>query len=290
MPMVELIAVLFLILLGITPFLALYLLRKYKRLREDLDFARQQQSDDSSRLRREIAELKKQIASATPGAPASAEKPVERPAPSAPAPTREVPLPPSRVELPPPVQVPPPPSIPPQKATVPAETGTGLPAAAKTPAEVKPTTPVTPPKFPPLEGPFSPPPATKPPAPQFQPPPPPVAPPPSRPAAEVPPASARINSPPPISAFKVPAPKPTLQQRLKTVSSIEETLGTNWLNKLGIIILVVGVSLFGIYELGALGPLGKAGISYFTAILLLVGGIALEKRDRYRLLDRKSVV
>src|SRR5439155_9321885 len=91
------------------------------------------------------------------------------------------------------------------------------------------------------------------------------------------------------SAFKVPAPKPTLQQRLKTVSSIEETLGTNWLNKLGIIILVVGVSLFGIYELGALGPLGKAGISYFTAILLLVGGIALEKRERYRLLGRTGI-
>ncbi len=289
MPFVELIIVLFLILAVITPFLALYLLRKYKRLREDLDVARQQLSDDSSRLSREIAELKKQIASAPRGAPAAAEKAVERPAPPAPAPMREVPLPPSRVEFPPPVQVPPPTAIPPQKATVPAETSTGLPTAAKPHAEVKPTTPVTPPKFPPLEGPFVPPPATKPPAPQIQPPPPPVAPPPSRPPAEVPPASARISSPPPISAFKVPAPKPTLQQRLKTVSSIEETLGTNWLNKLGIIILVVGVSLFGIYELGALGPLGKAGISYFTAILLLVGGIALEKRERYRLLGRTGI-
>ena len=86
MPFVELIIVLFLILAVITPFLALYLLRKYKRLREDLDVARQQLSDDSSRLSREIAELKKQIASAPRGAPAAAEKAVERPAPPAPAP------------------------------------------------------------------------------------------------------------------------------------------------------------------------------------------------------------
>ncbi len=76
---------------------------------------------------------------------------------------------------------------------------------------------------------------------------------------------------------------------MKTVSAIEEALGTNWLNKLGIIILVVGVALFGIYELGALGPLGKVGISYLAAAFLLVGGIFLEKNERYRLLGRTGI-
>jgi hypothetical protein len=76
---------------------------------------------------------------------------------------------------------------------------------------------------------------------------------------------------------------------MKTVSAIEETLGTNWLNKLGIIILVVGVALFGIYELGALGPLGKVGISYLASAFLLVGGIYLEKNERYRLLGRTGI-
>ena len=80
-----------------------------------------------------------------------------------------------------------------------------------------------------------------------------------------------------------------MQQRMKTVSAIEEALGTNWLNKLGIIILVVGVALFGIYQLGALGPLGKVGISYFTSILLLAGGVTVEKRERYRLLGRTGI-
>ena len=106
--------------------------------------------------------------------------------------------------------------------------------------------------------------------------------------------SARISTPLPVSAFKVSAPtdsapKPTFQQRLKTVSSIEETLGTNWLYKLGIISIVIGVALFGIREFGTLGPLGKASISYFTALLLLAGGIALEKRERYRLIGRGGI-
>ena len=102
-----LIAVLFGILLVITPFLALYLLRKYRRLREDFDIARQEQSRESTHLRREIAELKKQTASAGPGAPGAPENTVERPAPAPAAPVREVPVPQERVKLPPPVQVPP---------------------------------------------------------------------------------------------------------------------------------------------------------------------------------------
>jgi hypothetical protein len=76
---------------------------------------------------------------------------------------------------------------------------------------------------------------------------------------------------------------------MKTVSAIEEALGTNWLNKLGIIILVVGVALFGIYELGALGAFGKVGISYLASAFLLVGGIYLEKNERYRLLGRTGI-
>jgi len=76
---------------------------------------------------------------------------------------------------------------------------------------------------------------------------------------------------------------------MKKVSSIEETLGTNWLNKLGIIILVMGVALFGIYELQALGAAGKAGISYLAALALLAGGIFLEKRETYHLLGRTGI-
>src|SRR5438067_78208 len=71
MPLVELIIVLFVILAVITRFLTLYLLRKYRKLREDFDNARRAQSSEAANLRREIAELKKQIPSvlALPPAP-----------------------------------------------------------------------------------------------------------------------------------------------------------------------------------------------------------------------------
>jgi hypothetical protein len=45
---------------------------------------------------------------------------------------------------------------------------------------------------------------------------------------------------------------------MKTVSAIEEALGTNWLPKIGIIMTVIGFALLGIYELGALGAPGKS--------------------------------
>src|SRR6266566_1697326 len=55
MPFVELIIVLFVILAVITRFLTLYLLRKYRKLREDFDNARRAQSSEAANLRREIA-------------------------------------------------------------------------------------------------------------------------------------------------------------------------------------------------------------------------------------------
>jgi hypothetical protein len=76
---------------------------------------------------------------------------------------------------------------------------------------------------------------------------------------------------------------------MKSVFALEETLGTNWLNKLGIVILVLGVALFGIYELGQLGPLGKVCLSYVVSLALLGGGIFLEKRERYRVLSHTLI-
>ena len=65
---------------------------------------------------------------------------------------------------------------------------------------------------------------------------------------------------------------------MKSVFALEETLGTNWLNKLGITILVLGLALFGIYELGQLGPAGKVGLSFVVSLALLAGGVFFEKR------------
>ncbi len=109
------------------------------------------------------------------------------------------------------------------------------------------------------------------------------------PPRTVPPAAARVTSPPQFAALRSSPPKPTAQQRMKSVFALEETLGTNWLNKLGIIILVLGVALFGIYELGQLGSLGKVCLSYVVSLALLGGGIFFEKRERYRVLGHTLI-
>ena len=80
-----------------------------------------------------------------------------------------------------------------------------------------------------------------------------------------------------------------MQQRMKTVSAIEETLGTNWLPKIGIIMIVIGFALLGILELGKLGAAGKVLLSYFASVVLLGGGIYLERHERYRLLGRTGI-
>jgi len=314
MPLVVLIVVVFALLVIASPFITLVLLGKYKKLRENLRQLDEENSRQHTSFQREVADLKRQLAAAVHAAPPVAGEPVQRPAVPMAPPAKETPVPVIRVEIPASVKLPAPMSLtatekqlearqlekpqvpspvaPPPVPTVPTgapaqnlpappapvEQKPVLPAVAKSPAEVKPSASVAPPQTIPASVP-----ASQPPAPRI------FAPTP-RVSAEIPPAvSARVSAASPISAYRAPAPKPTFQQRMKTVSAIEEALGTNWLNKLGIIILVVGVALFGIYELGALGPLGKVGISYLAAAFLLVGGIYLEKNERYRLLGRTGI-
>ena len=98
---------------------------------------------------------------------------------------------------------------------------------------------------------------------------------------------------PPMAAESVPLRVPeqitTVRQRVLNALAMEEVLGTNWLNKLGIIILVLGVALFGIYELGELGPVGKVAMSYAVSVVLLGAGIYLERRERYLVLGRTCI-
>ena len=66
-------------------------------------------------------------------------------------------------------------------------------------------------------------------------------------------------------------------------------LGTNWLNKLGIVILVLGVAFFLAYQLKALGPAGKVLVGFVTAAVMLGAGIWFDRRERYRILARAGI-
>lgn len=92
-----------------------------------------------------------------------------------------------------------------------------------------------------------------------------------------------------------PAPSPlppSLEPRrfsLRSLLNLEETLGTNWLNKLGIIILVIGVAFFLAYEVRELGPFGKVLAGYAVCAAMLGSGLFFERREQWRLLARAGI-
>jgi hypothetical protein len=297
------------------PFIAIAAFKKQGRLREEFERFKSEAEGQRKAAQREMAELRRQIAEAAKPHVAAGEKSkisepaikeavpevVEhRPFAAAPIPQVAPQKPAIQPQEPAKLVVPtPPPAVPVIEEKLEPVVAKVLEVTIPIPTQV--TTPVSVP---------SPPMAMKPAAPKVEPPQvPPVTPKTEIPAAaktseeiklseparttphvEVPPAAAtRVSSSAPTAAFRVPAPKPTFQQRMKTVSAIEETLGSNWLQKIGIIILVIGIAMFGVYELSTVGALGKVAISYLASIFLLAGGIFLEKRERYRLVGRPCI-
>jgi len=118
------------------------------------------------------------------------------------------------------------------------------------------------------------------------------APAPPAPTPVTPPPTARVGAPSQQATFRssTPAsaapsssvPAATAQQRMKSVFALEEILGRNWLNKIGIVLIVLGVAWFGIKEFSQLGAFGKVVLSYLVSLALLGGGVFLERRERYR--------
>jgi len=307
---VELILVLFALLAIATPPLTIFLFWRQGKLRQQLTTLTELSMELNDGLRRELLELKRQVAASLATAdraaplpveappsvhsvvPAPAEKPARAVAPAAPMPTEPTSVRPASPDAS---------KIPGVAAPETRERGIATPAKADESVARKPSLPapaieqkpVPPPAaLPPSKPPLPPVPTERP-----EPMPPPASGlPPARPpspytppsAVQLPP-SARLAQPPQFATLRSSALRPTAEQRMKSVFALEETLGINWLNKLGIIILVLGVALFGIYELGQLGPLGKVGLSYLVSWALLGGGIFLEKRERYRVLGHTLI-
>jgi len=173
-----------------------------------------------------------------------------------------------------------------------------LPAALQQPVapppaspEPKPAEPPAPVTLPPsLEIP-KPPAATIPPAPPshpIEPPTPkPVTPPPATPPASTTPHLPAPSRPipPPLS----PPPQPAHLSAREATSQLEETLGKNWLNKLGIIALVIGISLFLAYKFPSLSNPEKVGLGYLISFVILGTGIYMERSDRYRIFARALI-
>jgi len=306
------------LLLLATPFLAIALYFRNSKLRKQLNELAEENTKQHTKLQRAIGELQSKL-----GATASYRTPsVEKPATTEASQPSVVPVPPSypHVPIPSPIAVPPQfvpqpplktltaPPIPPTEKTTEAAPeqkpqasppSVPLPPVTATPPAIPPVTPTEPKPIEPK--PLVP--TPQPPAPESQPTTPPAPPrviippavphtpamPPPQPAAIPPAASARVSTPPPFSPLRASAPKPTMKDRMRAISALEDALGTNWFAKLGGIMVVIGVTTIGLIKLQSFGAAGKAIVSYLVASLLLAGGIFLEKRERYQLLGRVGI-
>jgi|SRR5579883_758965 hypothetical protein len=212
--------------------------------------------NDLKKLETRLAELEHRLASPAP--PPAPTQPSA--APATPPPTLKP------VELPPPVpptlaaEFPKPPVLPsPPPIAHPAQPPKPPLAEPSAPHPSAPVSPATPPTAKP---------AVTPPAP--------VA---AHPPAPQPPV------PPPLS----PPPRPAPVSTRELSSQLEESLGKNWLNKLGMIALVIGISLFLGYKFPSLTNPEKILLGYFAGLLILGTGVYLERLDRYRVFARALI-
>jgi uncharacterized membrane protein len=93
--------------------------------------------------------------------------------------------------------------------------------------------------------------------------------------------------PPPPPIFE-PRPERSLEEvfRIEKSGEWEAFIGGSLLNKVGALILVVGIALFLAYSFGHLTAAGRAAIALTISSGLLVGGVFLEQRGRYKMFSR----
>lgn len=71
------------------------------------------------------------------------------------------------------------------------------------------------------------------------------------------------------------------QDNSKDTESFETRIGLYWLNRLGIVSLVIGVALFILYSYPTWGPWLKLGVGVLTSIAMIVGGEIFEKSKEH---------
>ncbi len=102
--------------------------------------------------------------------------------------------------------------------------------------------------------------------------------------AAPPPVPPRVHTPPPPPP-PPPAPEPSLLERLGG-NDWEALIGGNLLNKVGGLLLVIGVMWILAYYGTAMGPAGRAGCAVLVSLTLLGSGVWLERRETYRVFAR----
>jgi uncharacterized membrane protein len=89
--------------------------------------------------------------------------------------------------------------------------------------------------------------------------------------------------------FQSAPPRKTFAERLRSALPLEEVLGMNLFAKIGIVLLVLGFALLGRVALVSMGPGPRVALLYAAAVVMLGGGIWLERKERYRLVGRTGI-
>lgn len=71
--------------------------------------------------------------------------------------------------------------------------------------------------------------------------------------------------------------------------NLEALIGSRWLDKIGIVVLTIGIALFLGYTLRQFGPSGKVATGVITSLILLACGIFLERIERYSLFAKPLI-
>lgn len=83
-----------------------------------------------------------------------------------------------------------------------------------------------------------------------------------------------------------PEPEPLPVSTTPNANSLEELIGGNILNKLGALVLVIGIALFLSYSFANMGPAGRVGTGVALSAVLLAGGAFVETKERYKIAAR----
>lgn len=97
-------------------------------------------------------------------------------------------------------------------------------------------------------------------------------------------AEEMVAEPPPLPTPVVEEEQSVLPEKPNV--SWEERIGGNLLNKIGAVILVIGIALFLGYSFASMGALGRVCTGLTVSISILAGGLYLERKDDLRIFAR----
>lgn len=124
------------------------------------------------------------------------------------------------------------------------------------------------------------------------------------------PPPALIDSPPVSPPLREPAPRIEVLEPVLTVPAAfresaatqrtwrdqlresmggqewEAVVGGNWLNKLGVLVLVIGIALLLGYEFTHVGPAGRVATGMAVGVVMLIGGVLIERKPGYAIFAR----